>query len=101
MADSLAQRATRRSISWDDFAAQIAEVAGVERSVVQAESRLVEDLNLDSLGLLEVSVVAVVDCGLEELPDQLQKTSWDGVTVGDVFEQCSNYVGPRWQMEWK
>jgi acyl carrier protein len=73
---------------WEPFVVHLADVAGVAADAIVRETRLVEDLNLDSLGLTEAVVILLADLDLEELPDSLAAADWSALTVGDVYDAC-------------
>jgi len=60
------------------------EVAGVSTDQVRAESTFVDDLDIDSLSMVEIAVAAQDKFGVE-VPDDDLKTF---LTVGDVV----NYI---------
>lgn len=62
------------------------------------DARLVEDLGLDSLALIELAVMALVDYELEALSEGLQQSSWEGVTVGDLYRECGTGHPRDWQI---
>jgi acyl carrier protein len=88
-------------VSWEDFVAVIAEIAEADCDDVRPHVRLVEDLNLDSLALLEVIVGLVVDLGLEELSDEMQASTWRGVTVGDLYKEYVQRAPSAWKLQWQ
>jgi acyl carrier protein len=74
---------------WGTFASYVAEIAGVEPSGVRREMRLVDDLNLDSLGVTELVVLLLADFELEGLSQRLVNADWTVVTVGDIYDEYS------------
>jgi acyl carrier protein len=78
----------RGSDDWGLFVGHLAEVADVAPDAIERETRLVDDLNLDSLGLTEAVVVLLADLEFEELPEPLVSADWSRLTVGDVYDQC-------------
>lgn len=70
---------------WDSFLAELALIARVPASGIDAHARLVEDLGLDSVALSEVVVVLIDQHGADPDP-QLLEQSWEGLTVRGVFE---------------
>ena len=85
--------------AWEEFRARLAELAGVPVGDVTPGSRLVEDLGLDSLGVTEVAVLLLVDYELEGLSDELQRSGWEGVTAGDVYEECRGGRRGGWEVK--
>jgi acyl carrier protein len=73
---------------WDELASTISEISRRPKELIRPETRLVEDLNLDSLAVLEIVVGMLVDFGVEELPRSLEETDWRGVTLGDLYDAC-------------
>jgi acyl carrier protein len=86
--------------AWEPFATIVADAADVDLDRVSSSTRLIEDLNLDSLALFEVVASLLLDYGLEELPDDLQRGDWSGVTAGELYEQVRNLPPPGWSMRW-
>jgi acyl carrier protein len=73
---------------WNLIVGHLAEVAEVAPDTITRETRLVDDLNLDSLGLTEAVVILLADLELEELPDSLASADWSTLTVGEVHDRC-------------
>jgi acyl carrier protein len=69
----------------NDVIAQIAEIMGVSADHVQMTSRVLEDLDMDSLELIELLVWADVRFP-SDLSVLMAKTEWMGVRVGDLVE---------------
>ena len=90
-----------RGVEWENFTGVVEEVSGIPSSEIRRESRLVEDLNLDSLELAQVLVALLVDYQLEGLPDRLQQTDWKRVTVGELFDACLAARPSGTQLEWR
>lgn len=86
--------------AWREFAATIALAGDLDVCQVSASSKLVEDLNLDSLALFEVVVALLVDYELRELPQTLRDGDWSGVTVGIMFDLIYDRESPGWQLRW-
>lgn len=91
---------TDSRMTWEGFAEVVAECAGVAPGEVRRETRLVEDLNLDSLELAEILVELFVDHGLEGLPEDLQESTWNEVTAGELYEAYLAYPVSQVQLEW-
>lgn len=72
---------------WVGFVSAIADVAGIDADRIRAETRLVEDLGLDSLALTEVVTLLLVDYEVESVPERFQDFGWEGVTAADVFRE--------------
>ena len=73
------------TVSWEDFAAKVSEITEADVTRVSSDARLVEDLDLDSLGLIELVVALVNDYGLT-MPGGLDAQRWEGLTAGQLFE---------------
>lgn len=71
---------------WQAFVAKVAEIAGVEPSEVTAETRLIDDLDLDSLALTELLVEVISDHYLDDIAAELHERRWEGTTVAGLFE---------------
>jgi acyl carrier protein len=83
-----------RTRSFDDFAAAIAEVAHVPAANIAQGTRLLEDLDIDSLALTEVIVMLMVDFGMSSLSDGLERRDWRGITAGDLYEEYRKGEAP-------
>lgn len=55
---------------------------------IEPESRLVDDLDLDSLALAELGAAMMVDAELQEDFDALLLAAWNGLTVGQFYAKC-------------
>lgn len=71
-------------LSWTEFAGEIAEVAGTDASAVRPSTRLVRDLDADSLSLAEIAML-VVDGTKASFAD-LERLAWDRITAQDLYE---------------
>jgi hypothetical protein len=78
---------TRADVPWEDFVAEVATIAQVAGSQVHRDSRVLEDLGLDSLALAELGVVLVDEHGTWGSSSQLEARRWDNVTVGELYDQ--------------
>jgi acyl carrier protein len=74
--------------SWSDFVRDLAGATRTEADRLQRGTRLIHDLDLDSLALAEVAVLLLVDYELAHLPERLEESGWNELTVGDLFEEC-------------
>lgn len=74
--------------SWERFAAEIARIAEVPPTDVDADTRIIEDLGYDSLALAELALVLIDDFDMEALAESLADKSWYGVTAGQLYEQA-------------
>jgi acyl carrier protein len=81
-------------LGWEEFANAIALAGKLPAENVRQDQRLLEDLGLDSLGLLEVIVFLVVDCGMEALADELPERDWRGVSAGELYREYREGVPP-------
>jgi acyl carrier protein len=79
-------------LTWRDFANTLGEVS--PGSEIKPETRLVEDLGLDSLALAELITFLMETYGAPNLSQQLEDRVWEGVTAGTLFEECEASV-PR------
>jgi acyl carrier protein len=86
--------------AWARLARVIADAADAAPADVSVSTRLVEDLNLDSLALLEVVVSLLVDFDVAELPAEFEKASWQGVTAGRVYDEVRTRRPPDWSLRW-
>ena len=67
----------------------VEEVAGVEADEVTADKSFVDDLDIDSLSMVEIAVAAQDKFGVEIPDDQLK----DLTTVQDVVNYVSKNAG--------
>jgi acyl carrier protein len=76
-----------RSITWEEFATEVAEIAQVAAAEVGPDTKVLEDLALDSLALAELGVVLVDKYDLGTLSSDLEARSWDNVTVRALYDE--------------
>jgi acyl carrier protein len=79
--------AAKRRINWEDFTGEVASIAGVPSDRIHAETRILEDLGLDSLALAELAVVLVEKYDMWSVSKQLETRTWADVTVRDLFDE--------------
>jgi acyl carrier protein len=73
--------------AWRQLADMVAELSAVPLAEITPESRLIEDLGLDSLALAELVVVLLEHHhGAATLADRLEDRSWEGVSLGMLIE---------------
>jgi acyl carrier protein len=75
--------------SWAALTDGIAGIARIDAASLRPQTRLVEDLGLDSLALTEVIVLLLVDFGLDDPAGELEERDWAGVTIGDVHAELT------------
>jgi acyl carrier protein len=85
---------------WEAFAAKVAEVADVRPDEVGRETRLVDDLGVDSLALAELVVLLLVDYGLEDLSESLQDSDWGELKVGALYDECRAHTPSPPEFRW-
>lgn len=86
----------RNAEDWGTFIACVAEIADVEPVRIRRETRVIDDLNLDSLGVTELVVLLLADFELEALSERLLNADWNAVTVGDIYDEyCGGHRGTR------
>jgi len=78
---------TPPSPQWEGFAAEIAAIAQRPTEEVERRLRIVEDLGLDSVALAELVLVLIDDYGMASISDDLDQRTWEGVTVGQLFDE--------------
>ena len=74
-------------VGWDAFVADVAVIADVPLADIGADTRLIEDLGCDSLSLVELVVALIEDYGMEGLSQNLGERTWQGVTVGALYDE--------------
>jgi len=74
---------------------QICELGAVKRAVVRPDSRLLEDLDLDSLALVELIVWAAEEFDLKVLADDLETRRWEGTTVSEVVSRIERELDSK------
>jgi acyl carrier protein len=68
-------------LTFDEFRHRLAQLLDLPEASLSRDTRLLEDLALDSIGLLELA--ARLEADAISLPDD---TAWDVKTVGDMYE---------------
>lgn len=81
--------AAQSSQSWERFAAALAEITQLPLDAVNPGSRLIEDLGLDSLALVELVVFAIETYNPATVSKELDARQWEGVTAGEFFGECA------------
>jgi acyl carrier protein len=72
-------------VSWDAFTAEIVDISLTPADRIVPDARLVQDLDLDSLALIELFVVMVDKYELA-IPDDLDAERWKQLTAGQLFD---------------
>jgi hypothetical protein len=72
-------------IGWDEFVAEVAAIAQAPVEEVGADTRVLEDLALDSLALAELGVVLVDKYDSWSLSRDLETRSWENCTVRSLY----------------
>jgi acyl carrier protein len=73
------------SPTWEAFAGEVAQAVFVPVESVRRETRLIEDLDADSLAVVEL-VIAMVDDYDLTVPDGIDPARWKGITAGQLFD---------------
>jgi acyl carrier protein len=77
------------------FAAEVAEIQGLETATVRAESRLVADLDFDSLAFVELGVLLMERYGSRNFMAAIEgEVDVDELTVRSVFENYASAATP-------
>jgi acyl carrier protein len=82
-------------LTLEAFAAALCEIAHVSPDAAHADTRLLEDLALDSLALANLVAALVVDFEMRSLDDGLPARSWTDVTFGDLYEEYRTGRPPK------
>jgi len=72
----------------DALIAAVAEIGDLAPTDISGESRLVEDLGLDSIALAEVVAYLIVDWEMESVAADLEERDWASVTIDAI---CREY----------
>jgi acyl carrier protein len=73
------------SPTWEEFASEVAEVLSVPAASIRRDARLVEDIDADSLAVIELVTALIGDYGLS-MPNGLDPSRWQGLTAGQLFD---------------
>jgi acyl carrier protein len=72
---------------WMKFAVLLADAAERPVETIAPTSRLVADLDLDSLGLAQLVVDLLVDFSTPTLANGLAQRHWNEITAGELFTE--------------
>jgi acyl carrier protein len=89
------ESSARRSVSWEEFAAEAARLAERPADIIDETTRLVEDLEMDSLSLAELVVILIEKYDMYSLSKTLEERSWDNVTVRAMYDEYLTGLPPR------
>jgi hypothetical protein len=73
---------------WHEFVDPLAEIFPGSRGELKPESRLIEDLGVDSLALAELIIILVEKYDPASLSRRLDDRVWEEVTLGMLFQEC-------------
>jgi acyl carrier protein len=85
---------SEHKLRWEQFAAEIAVVAGVEPDAITRNARLLEDLGVDSFALAELVSWLMIDLQMSTLEHELSEREWTQVTVGELFTEYRDEQPP-------
>jgi acyl carrier protein len=74
-------------LEWEAFAAAIADIARVDAELIRRDTRILEDLALDSLALANLATALVVDFGMVRVSRELETRTWESVSVGRLYDE--------------
>jgi acyl carrier protein len=77
----------KRTLTWDEFRAEVAQVADVSPGEIDDQTRVLEDLGLDSLALTELVVILVDKYDVWSLSKDLENRRWANVTVRQLYDE--------------
>jgi acyl carrier protein len=80
---------------WERFATDVGRMVDAPPAEVRPETRIFEDLGYDSLALAELVVTLIDEYEMEGLADSLGERTWEGVTAGQLFEECCSQLSAR------
>ena len=89
-----ATSSARRGMSWEQFAAEVAGLADCQADAVDGDTRLIEDLGLDSLSLTELVVILIERHDMYSLSKTLEERSWEHVTARALYDEYLTGVPP-------
>jgi acyl carrier protein len=75
------------AVTWEQFVTEVAEIAQVSEDQVQADTRVLEDLALDSLALAELGVILVDKYQTASPTNDLESRKWENVTVRALYNE--------------
>jgi acyl carrier protein len=81
-------------ITWEQFVAEVAEIAQVPLDSVQPDTRVLEDLALDSLALAELGVVLVDKYHTWSPTNNLETRQWGNVTIRALYDEYLSGAPP-------
>lgn len=79
-------------LSWQEFAAEVDAILDAPSQDIDPNAYLVEDLGADSVALAEIITFLLLDCGMKSLADDLDRRDWNGVTIGQIYDEYSAEV---------
>jgi acyl carrier protein len=71
--------------SWEVFVTSLGETLEVPPESILPESRVIEDLDADSVALLELVVAMMNEYSLA-MPNGINPSQWEGLTAGQLFD---------------
>jgi acyl carrier protein len=75
------------AVSFEEFAAALAEVARVPARSVGPRTPLLDGLGLDSLSLTELIVLLMLEFDMDSLSNRIEARDWSLVTVGQLYDE--------------
>lgn len=75
-----------KTMNWPDLTREVARFADVPADSIERDTRLIEDLGLDSLALTELLVTLIEAHDLDSLAEELVQRSWENVSAGELYE---------------
>lgn len=73
-------------MTFNEFAEQVQQIVQTT-GPISSESKLVNDLGLDSLAISELVVGLVVELRIDSLLDDAETRDWTQTTVGDLYDR--------------
>lgn len=74
-------------LDWHRFRERVAEIAGVPGSELRRETRLVGDLGMDSVALVELAAL-LEELGAGGATEELERTGWEAAELGAIHDEC-------------
>lgn len=72
---------------WPAYVEEVARLAGVPAAEVDRQTRLIADLEMDSLAIVELVIKLDHDHGIDTA-GRLRAEGWNQITAGELFDRA-------------